>query len=343
MIVRSGAPLSLVRRCSSTFHSSNLQLRRPRMRGFRTKDDEETFVNEDIDAETQAEYDYWTKKRPIFPLSRQGLTFREDDDASNSSYLKVDMEERFAKTVHELTIAIKEELEATFPVKRDEMTDEEYTNPSTKRMPLYIQPRPLESFSITLFHGSSKVKSLPKEDIDRWYRLLVLRLEESGFVHENGSLTEENIAHPEDFYFKFDSVVTYPPKTHHLLVLQLRASLGFYRLYEDVQIVSNRIPALKPLVHRSAKIRRPIWLPQIVLADIRNHMDGCKREEKRLRNMLSQRELQPFAFFPDWIRLAGPRPLDDLKKYNWDFTFEHLRNAKRPTVPPPFYPDDLRY
>jgi hypothetical protein len=320
-----------------------MQRNRPIQRGFKTKEEEERFLNEEIDPETQAEYDYWIKKRPIFPLSRQGLKFREDDDANNSSYLKIDMEERFAKAVHELTISIKEELEATFSVKRDEMTDEEYTNPSTKRMPLYIQPRPMDSFSITLFHGSSKVKSLPVEDIDRWYRLLVLRLEESGFAHENGGLTEENIAHPEDYYFKFDSVVTFPPKTYNLLVLQLRASLAFYRLYEDVQIVSNRIPELRPLVHRSAKNRRPIWLPQIVLADIRNHMNGCKNEEKRLRQILLHRELQPFACFPDWIRLAGPRPREDKKKYNWDFTFEHLRNAKRPTVPPPFYPDDLRY
>lgn len=324
---------------SSSSSSFNHQ-RSTVVRRWKTTYDDDYDEEIDLDdPKAKADYEFWIKQRPNFPLSRQGLVSREEDDPENSSYLKIDMRDSFATAVQNLTLAIKHRLEATFDVSREQMTEEEYNDPSTKRMPLYIQPRPIESFHITLFHGSSQLMSLPEEDIDRWYRLLVLRLEESGFVHENGSLTEENIAHPDDFYFKFENVVTYPNPTQHLLVLQLRASLGFYRLYEDVQIISNRIPALKPLVHRSAQVRSPIWLPQIVLADIRNHMEGGKKEEKRLRDQLYKRRLAPIAFFPDWIRLAGPRP----PNYNWDFTFEHLRNAKRPTVPPAFYPEDLRY
>lgn len=314
MIVRSGASLSLLRKYRSFLNSSSFKWC------------------------YQSEYNFSTKKRSI----RYGSNDIEDDDLKNCTFLKIDMEERFAKTVHKLATSIKEELESTFLVKREDMTDEEYNDPSTKKMPLYIQPRPIESYSIMLFHGSSKVQYVPEEEIDRWYRLLVLCLEASGFVHENGSLTDDNFAHPDDYYFTFDKVITYPPKTHHLLVLQLKTSLGFHRLYEDVQVCSSEIPEVKPLVPLSISRRTSLWFPHVVLADIRNHMEGGKREEKRLREMLSERELQPLNFFPDWIRLGGVRPLADQKKYNWDFTFEHLRNAKRPTVPPPFYADDLR-
>jgi hypothetical protein len=186
------------------------------------------------------------------------------------------------------------------------------------------------------------------------------RLEQSGCIHVDAVLSTENIAHPDDFYFTIDSVYTYPPKQHNYIVVQLQASLGLYRLYEDFQIAANQIPGLRHIVHRSVSARKSVWEPQIIIANVVNGMEGCKKEERRLRNLLYNLPLPPpppqnnnnnnnnnnnsspppildrtTSFAPTGISLRGYRPTLPDQSLDWDFTFQHLVEAgrRRPELP----------
>jgi hypothetical protein len=296
-----------------------------------------------------------------FELSKQGLLYRECDvmhhidDPNKISYFEIICEEKFAQTLYDITIHIKRKLESSFNVMRkpELITPEEYHDPTTKKLPLYIQPRPIESLTLCLFYGETALAKLPPDELERWYNHIVIRMEESGFVHHRAKLTETNIAHPDDFYFTLmktnqnnQIVQTFPSPTHHLLICNIQASLALYRLYEDLQIISNRIPGLRRnIVHRNngqlrKQSRRPIWIPQIVLADIVNGMEGCKKEERTLRNICSKLELEDeiveqLNFQPTGISLRGYRPTSSNNdtQMDWDFTFQQLTKAERPQLP----------
>jgi hypothetical protein len=319
--------------------------------------------------------------RSSFQLSKQGLISRENEmrmmmthpttnnNADNTlSYFHIDMPLSFAETLHQLAVTIREKLEATFPKRlhRTNITEEQYNDPTTKILPLYLQPRSMTTLPyVTLWHGSTAVRQLPDDQVQNWYHRVVTRLEQSGCIHADAVLSTENIAHFDDYYFTMDSVYTYPPKQHNYIVVQLQASLGLYRLYEDFQIAANQIPGLRHMVHRSVSARKSVWEPQIIIANVVNGMEGCKKEERRLRNLLYNLPLRPpppnndhdnnnnnnsgpppppildrtTSFAPTGISLRGYRPTlpqDQPTLYDdWDFTFQHLVEAgrRRPELP----------
>jgi hypothetical protein len=305
-----------------------------------------------------------------FELSKQGLLYRTSEmdgsignvDTNRISCLQVYFDESFAQTLYDITINIKRKLESTFDVmhKPDLITPEEYTDPTTKKLPLYLQPRSFESLNegICIFYGSTALtpEKIPDDELELFYNKVILRMEESGFVHHDARLSDENTAHPNDFYFSLkmtphnqQQVQTFPHATHQWLIANIQASVGMYKLYEDLQIAANRIPSLRhDIVHRNngqlRRSRRPVWIPQIVLGRIVNGMDGCKKEERTLRNLCKnldvQESFEQLNFIPKGIRMQGYIPKlshDENRKkakldMNWDFTFEHCLNAKRPQL-----------
>ena len=276
--------------------------------------------------------------RDQFELSKQGLRYRSaemegkigDIDRENISCLQVYFDETFAQTLYDITINIKRKLESSFFVmhRPDLITPEEYTDPTTKKLPLYLQPRSIESLKegICIFYGSNALtpEKIPEQELKDFYRKVVLRLEESGFIHQESTLSKDNVAHPHDFYFTLlktphnkQLIQTFPNTSHHLLIANIQASVGMYKLYEDIQIAANRIPSLRhDVVHRNnghlRHSRRPVWVPQIVLGTIVNGMDGCKKEERTLRNLCKKLEIKDtfenLNFHPKGVRMQGYIP-----------------------------------
>jgi hypothetical protein len=300
-----------------------------------------------------------------FDFSKQGLRYRTEEmdgkiegvDREKISSLYVYFDESFAQTLYDITITIKRKLEATFSVMQapDLITPEEYTDPTTKKLPLYLQPRSIESLmeGICIFYGSTALtpEKIPDNELKDFYRKIVLRMEESGFIHPDAKLSEENTAHPHDFYFSLQmtphnrqQLQTFPNTTHHLLIANIQASVGMYKLYDDLQIAANHTPSLRyTIAHRNngalRRSRRPVWVPQIVLGTIVNGMDGCKKEERTLRNICKdlnvQESFETLNFYPKGIRMQGYIPtIPSHPKANnemhWNFSFEQCRNAKRP-------------
>ena len=67
-------------------------------------------------------------------------------DNTNISCLHVYFDKTFAQTMYDITIDIKRKLEWSMSVmqKPDLIAPEEYSDPTTKKLPLYGQPRSME-------------------------------------------------------------------------------------------------------------------------------------------------------------------------------------------------------
>jgi hypothetical protein len=181
--------------------------------------------------------------------------------------------------------------------------------------PLIIEPRDRDEFELIIFSGGTALNTVPANILQSFYDQLVDRLDFAGIVTEGKQLKDGNIAHPDDYWLRVNEFKLFPPNKKNLLVITFQASIAWMCIYEDIQLIANKIPELpqRPL----AKNQVLRWLPLAVVADMQGGTGRFSKEQIIFNNLVSDWPID-IASDHQTISMGGkvPQQVPDL---DWNF------------------------
>lgn len=266
------------------------------------------------------------KSHPMFPLNWQARTFSSSSDnsestkkssnASTNSYLKVNLERKALNDIFEALMHIMQMFNRSVDRPREVLASRAFVD--AENQPLQIRPRLFKSLELVLFSAGESFSTLSPEVVMSFHEKVVKRLDNSGYALEGHELQENNISHPDDYWFRTNEMKLFPPDRKDMIAITFNTSVSWLCIYEDLQMIANKFPELPHRKTEEDTILR--WVPIMVLAEVSGGTGRYAKERGILSTIMADWPLD-IDSTKQTISMGGRYP--EQVQLAWDFC--HLR------------------
>lgn len=189
---------------------------------------------------------------------------KKSSSAATNSYLKVDFERKALNDIYESLMHVMQMFNRSVERPRTVLASREHIDEDNQ--PLHIRPRLFKSLELILFSAGESFSTMPPDVVMAFHEKVVKRLDDAGFALEGHQLQENNMAHPDDYWFRANEMKLFPPGRKDMIAVTFSTSVSWLLIYEDIQSIANKFPELPHRTIEEGKILR--WTPLMVLAEV---------------------------------------------------------------------------
>ena len=195
------------------------------------------------------------------------------------SFLKVDFEPSFVKTLHDIVSDCKKLFD-------EAMLTLEYRKCSLDLPvpPIYVDVRSMEDISsVPLFDARDGFSNLTSYHLSMYHWKLTQHLKKVGFLQLKDEFDQPISVESDHWMFRVKELIVAPEDKMNRIDAVLEPSLPWKQLHRDIHDLGEQTPGL--YFYLPPEGYQP-WSPYITVADISNGMDGATKGERFLRALL---------------------------------------------------------